>query len=340
MKIHITRTYNALGTPEIAQAKVAGIARELGFREMGIYKYPVETDNDEELRTRLDGILASLQKGDIVFIQSPTWNGHRFDLRLVRKIKAYKGVKLAFFVHDLVTFLGNYGIDHLRTTVEIFNYADLIIVPSQAMLELLRENGLTVKKQMVQEMFDYPISYDVNLPHFMKRIFFTGAPSRFPFLREWRYRTPLELYTDQLFQTDTLNLAIRGYQKETRLLTELSEGGYGLVWSSWEANSYYHMLQPYKIGNFLAAGIPVIMQKGLACEQVILKNGLGFVVESLEEADAIVQSTGEEEYNQMLRNISEFNYLIKNGWFTRKLLTDAVHCLLNKSGADESGDNV
>lgn len=328
MTIHITRTYNAFGTPGIAQGKVADIAKELGFREMGIFKYPVETDSDEGLRTRLDGILASLQDEDIVIIQSPTWNGHRFDLRLVRKIRAYKGVKLVFFVHDLVTFLGNYGTEHLHTTIEIFNYADLIIVPSNAMLELLREHGLTVKKQMVQEMFDYPISYDVNIPCFRKRFFFTGAPSRFPFLQEWRYQTPLELYTDQPFKKDTLNLEIHGYQKETRLLTELSEGGYGLVWSSWESDSYYHMLQPYKIGNFLAAGIPVIMQKGLACEQIILKNGLGFVAESLEEADAIVQTTGEEEYNRMVHNISEFNCLIKNGWFTRKLLIDTMHCLL------------
>lgn len=329
MKIHITSTYNAPGTPGIAQHKVVEIARELGFRELGIYKYPTNVDSDRELGTRIDGIIASLQYGDIVFIQSPTWNGERFDLRFVRKLKAYKGVKIVIFVHDLVTFLGNYGIEHLRKTIEFFNYADLIIVPSKAMLELLQQNGLTVKKQMIQELFDYPIDYELNSPKFVKRLFFTGGPNRFPFLGDWKYQTQLALYSDQPLSTEGHNLEIRGYQKETRLLSELSEGGYGLVWPSAEADEYYHMLQPYKVGNFLAAGIPVIIKKGLAPEQVILKNGLGFAVESLEEADAIVQATGETEYNQMIQRISEFNKLIKNGWFTKKMLTDAVMLLLN-----------
>jgi len=329
MKIHITSTYNAPGTPGIAQSKVVKVAREMGFREMGLYKYPSEVDNDSELSTRIDGIISSLQYGDIVFMQSPTWNDFRYVTKLVRKIKAYRGVKLAVFVHDLVAFLGNYGMDYLKKTIEIFNYADLIICPSEAMLKLLKENGLSVKKQMVQELFDYPVEIEAELPKFNRRLFFTGAPNRFPFLLDWENKTQLAVYADQNFTTEGKNIEIRGYQKETRLLTELSEGGFGLVWPSEEANDYYHMLMPYKIGSFLASGIPVIMKKGLAPESVILNNRLGYVAESLEEADDIVQSVTEAEYNEMVNRIAEFNFLIKNGWFTRKMLTDAVMWLLN-----------
>ena len=92
---------------------------------------------------------------------------------------------------------------------------------------------------------------------------------------------------------------------------------------------YYTMLQPYKVATYLAAGIPIIVQKGLAVEKTIVNNRLGFAVDSLEEANAIVQSTSEAEYNQMVQHIAEFNFLIKSGWFTRKLLTDAVMYLLN-----------
>lgn len=331
MKIHITRIYNQPGTQGIAQQKIAEIAKQMGFCEMGLFRYDPNSDNDKEMGTRIDGIIAALQYNDIVFIQSPSWNGLRYDLRLIRKIKAYKGVKVAIFVHDVIPLAFDSGEDKLRATIEIYNHADLIIVPSKAMLDLLRQYGLTVPRQMIQEVWDYPVSFDLNYPKFHKRMFFTGAPSRFPFIQDWKYNTPLTLYTGVPFQTEGLNVELRGYQKETMLLSQLSEGGYGLVWPSAEGDSrYYQLVQPYKVGSYLAAGIPVIMQKGIGPEETILENGLGFVVDSLEEADHLIQSTTEDQYNQMVRRIADFNALVKDEWFTKKLLTDSVMWLLNK----------
>jgi len=331
MKIHITNIYNQLGTQGIAQQKIAKVAKEMGFHEMGLFRYNTDYDSDSELGTRLDGIIASLQWGDIVFVQSPSWNGLRYDSRFMRKIKAYRDVKVAVFVHDVIPLAFDSGEGNLRATINIYNQADLIIVPSQHMLDFLRQHGLTVKHQMVQEIWDYPISFELGTPAYHKRIFFTGAPSRFPFISDWKYQTPMVLYTGVDFSTEGLNIELHGYQKETVLLSELSVGGYGLVWPSDEANTYYQMVQPYKVGSYLAAGIPVIMQKGLGPEQTILKNGLGFVVDNLEEANQIVQSTSEDEYNQMVHRIAEFNTLVKDGWFTKKMLTDAVMLLLNKN---------
>lgn len=329
MKLHITNIYNQPGTQGIAQQKTAEIAKSMGFYEMSLFRYTADVDNDRELGTRLDGILASLQFGDIVFIQSPSWNGIRYDLRFVRKLKAYRGVKIVMLVHDVIPLAFNSGEDKLRATVEIYNHADLIIVPSEKMLNLLRRYGLTVKKHIIQALWDYPVHFNLEYPKFYKRLFFTGAPSRFPFVENWKYQSQLVMYTGVKFNPEGLNIKLRDYQKETKLLMDLSEGGYGLVWSSDEANSYYQLLQPYKIPSYLAAGIPVIMQKGLSPEKLIVENNLGFVAESLDEVDEIVQTTSEEQYNQMVQRISEFNFLIKDGWFTKKLLTDAVMLLLN-----------
>ena len=182
---------------------------------------------------------------------------------------------------------------------------------------------------MIQNIWDYAVEFDLEKPKYMKRLFFSGAPERFPFLEQWNYNTPMVLYRDMQLMDAGLNIEVRGYQPEYRFLQELSEGGFGLVWSSNESKDYYKMLQPYKVATYLAAGIPIILQKGLVSEEIVLKNRLGFVAESLEEADAIVQSTTEAEYNEMVNRISEFNFLIKSGWFTRKMLTDAVMWLLN-----------
>ena len=56
-------------TALIAQNMVEEIAETLGFKELGIYRYDVSTDSPEMLRTRLDGVFASVQFNDtIVFI--------------------------------------------------------------------------------------------------------------------------------------------------------------------------------------------------------------------------------------------------------------------------------
>ena len=331
MQIHITSIYNQLGTQGIAQHKIAKVAKEMGFHELGLFRYDVNSDSDRELRTRIDGIISSIQPGDVVFLQSPSWNGLRYDLCLVRRIRVFDNVKIVFFVHDVIPLSFNSGEDKLRATIEIYNYADMIIVPSKAMLNLLRQYGLTVKQQMIQELWDYPISFELSQPEFHKRMFFTGSPDRFPFLRNWTYPTQLVLYSNVPFSTEGLNIEFHGYQKELALLSDLSKGGYGLVWPSDEANTYYQLIQPYKIGSYLAAGIPIIMPRGLEPEQVILENGLGFVVDSLEEANAIIQSTGKEEYYRMVQRIKEFNVLVKDGWFTKKMLTDSVMRLYNKN---------
>ena len=332
MKIHITNIYNQLGAAGLSQQKNMKIAREMGFHELGIYRYPIEVDNDAELGRRIDGIISAVQEGDVVFFQSPSWIGLRYDLLFLRKLRGYKNIKIGILINDVIPLLFKSGEDNLRATIEIYNYADLIIAPSKSMLNFLERYGLTVNKRIVQEMWDYPVSFELSRPLCKKRIFFTGAPSRFPFVEQWNYMTPMVLYTGQDFLKKDLNIELRGYQKETKLLSELSEGGYGLVWHSCEiADEYYFLLQPYKLSTYLAAGIPVIMQKGLAPEKTIVENGLCFVVESLEEADSIVQATSEEEYNKMVNRIAEFNFLIKDGWFTKKMLTDAVMHFLNNN---------
>lgn len=329
MRLHITNINNLAGPGATSQHKTAQIAKELGFNEMGLFFYNANVDNEVELGKRIDGILASVNHGDIVVMQSPSWNLIKYDLRLVRQLKAYHNLKLVIFLHEIIPLMFNSGEDNLRKMIEVYNYADLIIAPSKEMLDFLIKYGLNVKKQMVQNVWDYPIDFEAERPALEKRMFFSGGPARFPFIKEWKYKTSLILYSNDPIELDGLNIVLHSFQKENRFLLDLSEGGYGLVWSSGEANDYYKMLQPYKVATYLAAGIPIILQKGLVSEEIILKNRLGFVVESLEEADAIVQSATESEYNEMVNRIAEFNFLIKNGWFTRKLLTDAVMWLLN-----------
>lgn len=102
MKIHITNLYNFNKNDNLVKKQhfLAEAGHSLGFHEMGIFAYPVETDKDGELSKRLDAIIAALECRDIVFLQLPTENGKKYEQRLIEKIKAYRNTKLILILHE------------------------------------------------------------------------------------------------------------------------------------------------------------------------------------------------------------------------------------------------
>ena len=69
------------------------------FTEMGIYNYPVDSDSQENLQARLNGITASVGSGDVVFIQLPTGNEPRFETELMKLI-SQKKAKIVLLWHS------------------------------------------------------------------------------------------------------------------------------------------------------------------------------------------------------------------------------------------------
>ena len=67
---------------------------------MGIFVYPVETDTSSELSKRMDGIIASVEKDDLVILQLPTGNGIDFEIMLADKIVAYSQRGILLLWHD------------------------------------------------------------------------------------------------------------------------------------------------------------------------------------------------------------------------------------------------
>ncbi|MEI4408048.1 nucleotide sugar synthetase-like protein, partial [Streptococcus agalactiae] len=64
-------------------------------------------------------------------------------------------------------------------------------------------------------------------------------------------------------------------------------------------------------------------------QDIIEKNNLGFIIEKIDDISNIVESTTEEEYMEIVSDVRRFNPLVRQGYFTRKLLTDAVFSALN-----------
>ena len=92
MKIHISNIHNAALSDRVKlQHKLAEAGHALGMYELGIFSYPVDSDTPEQLSTRLDGLVSSLEHGDRVILQLPTGNGREFEEKLAWRIQTYTG---------------------------------------------------------------------------------------------------------------------------------------------------------------------------------------------------------------------------------------------------------
>ena len=143
MKAHITNLYNFCKDDPLVERQhlFASVARTQGFLEMGIFEYPVATDSEMELSKRIDGIIASLQFGDVVFMQLPTKNGWDYEHLLHMKIKAYRNTKVVLLIHDMKMFLETDEATK-EMYIEMCRNSHLIICPEKKDEQYLRQYGI------------------------------------------------------------------------------------------------------------------------------------------------------------------------------------------------------
>lgn len=333
MKIDITNLYGMAqeSTAQLAQNMTARLARAEGANELGIYRYDASSDSPEQLRTRIDGINASLQTGDILIFQLPTWNGLEFERQYVTQARAY-GVRVVLFIQDIppLMFKQNYH-DWMQPHVDFYNQADLLILPSEQMATRLRQEGLTCEAIVYQHLWDHPTTYQPGPATFRRELTFLGSQQRFPFTRAWTYPTRLRLFARDAQVDPTQNIEYAGFYPDELLLPRL-DGGFGLCWSidtpEQEERQYSHLNASYKLSTYLAAGLPVVANADIAAAQIIQDHHLGFLARDLTEANALVQACSPTEYQQMAHNANQYGFLLRNGYMFKRILVEVVEKLM------------
>lgn len=120
------------------------------------------------------------------------------------------------------------------------------------------------------------------------------------------------------------------FNEDTFLVNALKHsGGFGLLWSEDPYFSEYMKLNAsYKLSTYLAAGLPVIVKNTIAERDTIVRKNLGLAVDSLDEAVEKVCAMSQEEYDKMVDALNEFSNLVRDNYFVKKVLIDAVFKLL------------
>lgn len=157
MKVHITNLYgqSPLSVALMAQNMVADIAKKLDIKEIGIYSFNADGESVENLAIRFDGMNAAVGNGDVIIFQAPSWNGTHFDHEYLKRLRIYSGIKIVIFIHDIPPLMFSSNFYLMEKTIEMYNMADLIIAPSQKMLDLLYQHGLRVTNTLLQNMWDH-----------------------------------------------------------------------------------------------------------------------------------------------------------------------------------------
>ena len=278
----------------------------------------------------------------IVFVQLPSseiLNGRLgiWFLSVMRRIKKAHVIILVHDVNDLrhLRFSGTAQSKAFWNGIN--SIASVLIVHNSRMADWL-ENvmGIPQSKMVEIGLFDYLLST------------FEGIDGASPTsvtiagnLSKWKtkYLTELnkiqgvewELY-GPYYEEDasSVNIHYHGSFSPEVIPTKLGNG-FGLVWdgdsidaSNGDGGDYLQYLRynnPHKVSLFLACGMPVIIWKEAALADFILKNNIGFVIDSLREIPLLLKSLTNEQYHVMRRNVESIATKIRTGGF----LTDAVN---------------
>lgn len=232
------------------------------------------------------------------------------------------------FIHDVppLMFKANYQ-DWIKPHVEFYNQADALILPSPQMEQYLRQEGLTVDKIVYQHLWDHPTTYQPQVAQFQRELTFLGNPQRFPFVNDWQYATPLRIYANLGNFEAPQNVFFQGYLPDELLLPQLNRG-FGLCWSvdtpNQEERKYSRLNASYKLSTYLAAGMPVIANADISAANLIKDHQLGFLAESLDEVNDLVQNCTPADYQQMAQRVHDYGYLLRNGYVFKRILGEVV----------------
>lgn len=290
------------------QHMAVGIARGLDIIELGLYRYNAERESVECLDARIDGIIAGINRGDLIICQFPTGNGLKFEWALINHLKAYGG-RIAILLHYIEKSL------NLQELINLYNQAEIMIIPSLIMRNFLIDNHIRKNmKFVIQEMWDYIT--DVNNFNILKlkKIFAVIDLGRYGDISELRSTLPLQVY-----------------KVSDDLCVRKDLCGFGLVWYSDESDpAYMEYVVSFLMGKFLAAGLPVIIPSGIWLQSLIEKNHLGIVVESLREVMTRVDKMNESEYLEYVQCVQQFAPALRKGYYTQRSMAEAIQMFYRK----------
>lgn len=243
-------------------------------------------------------------------------------------IKQIKDLEVIGIVMDLPSLCR----DVPDITLDIFNLKlmDKIIVQNRKQKVLLEKEGISYNRMGEIGILDFlgtPRKVDLNEWNKERTICYGGtlAPVAAGFIYKWMDTCKLKKLRVNIYgigmkrKIDNEHFKYCGSFSPDKVLENL-EGDFGLVWSGSEVNTcggdkgiYYEYASPHKLSMYLMAGMPVIVSKNSALEDLVISKNIGIVIDSLNEIEERLDNISREEYQAMLEAVKREASIISRG---------------------------
>ena len=335
-----------------APSDIAAICSKRGYKRFNIEPFPLNRNGLYQkywLFTYCTGwwkkLYQLMKPNDILIYQHPL-SGVRIAIDWINKIKKDKKCKAVAVIHDLPTLrgqlAGNKGASastDKKGDVDLLRLFDAVICHNEAMQKVLTGYGIDEKKLINLHIFDYlsdeikskkpelecSVSVAGNLDYrksgYIYKIKDAGNNAG---LKVHLYGSNIrEGFTED-------NMTWHGSYDPSELPSVL-EGSFGLVWDgnsvdtcSGNTGEYLRYNNPHKVSLYLAAGMPVIIWRGAAMADFVLRKKAGLTVDSLYEIETVINSLTESEYDEMRENAADLSELLRKGQFFSDALDKAL----------------
>ena len=288
----------------------------------------------------LSEAFSRLKSGDQLLIQFPMLHHSFFTTHLVKKIQR-KGVKVYLIIHDL-EILRNVNLasmplkQKIRVRLQessLLGAADGIVAHNSIMKSFLVEQGLSEKKIVSLDIFDYLI------PSFQEK---EKLSKEQPIIVAGNLAQEKAGYLYELPAEPSYNLYGVGFDESRALANETYfgsflpdelpaalEGGFGLVWDGDSAETcsgvfgeYLRYNNSHKASLYLASGFPLVVWKQSALSHFVLENGCGIAVESLHDLKTTIENLSESDYRSLVENAKHIGKKIREGFYLTSTLKE------------------
>lgn len=339
--VEITENLNHAGTK--ATADFAKIADGCGYERINIRMNTTKPGKIAKLQRQVgyyfewEKCYKTIETNSVVILQHPFHYPQLTRDSVLSKLKEKKNVKFVSIIHDVEELrqfrYNNYYKAEFDFMLQI---ADIIVVHNEKMKEFFLEKGVDENRLVSLEIFDYlQEETDKKEVSFAKSITVAGnldtTKCGYVGTLDQIQNVEIHLYGPNFNSKlkENANIVYHGVLSPDKVPTVLT-AGFGLVWDGdgirggmGEAGQYVRYNNPHKLSLYLSSGMPVVIWKEAAEAEFVKKNGLGILIDSLDELSDIVPNMKEEEFIEIRNNVKDISDKLLQGYFGKKAILEA-----------------
>jgi hypothetical protein len=323
----------------IANRDSAYFAQQIGFKPLSYKRISPEVKGESEQRALAKQFIANVEPEDLVVIQFPTWNNSiTYERFLIEELKN-KHVKVALLMWDILSWLHEDIASNRDMTndhsFKMMRLADYVLSPNETMTARLQSEGKIKTPIGSLGLWDYRMEYPLDTKKFEKKVTFIGTLDKTDFSR-YQGQTPLYLIGSTAGLTNEekeKSQLIQLGQIENNQIAQHLDGGFGIV--SYDnpnqvksrfkgAEKYGHYNNPLKLSQYIAAGLPVIVDSSSAHAKRIFDENIGLVIDGLDAIDTVLEVISEKEYRVMAQNVLRYSEKVREGYFLKNALKGMI----------------